>query len=818
MMKCNDHSLEALLDADDDASGVRGVVQHVESCEHCQNRLGQLAAEADEWREARKWLSDADSADGQDDAERAWHRHPRRRATAWTEAMASKLLAPPSHPEMLGRIGRYEVERLIGAGGMGIVFKAFDSELNRPVAVKVLAPHLAGSGAARSRFAREARAAAAVVDEHVVAIHNVETDGESPFLVMQYVPGESLQTRIDRSGPLEVCEILRIGMQTAKGLAAAHAQGLIHRDVKPSNILVESSVDRALLTDFGLARAGDDASLTQTGYHPGTPQFMSPEQARGESVDQRSDLFSLGSVLYTMCTARTPFRAETSYGVLRRITDTDPRPIREINPDVPEWLCAIIAKLMAKGPEDRFDSAAEVADLLEDCLAHVQQPTTVPLPESARQLPVAELANSSDSAGVPKVSASFAIGRRSKWLTGLAAFCFAIVLAGIVIVLELNKGTLKIESDVDDVPIKIMQGDEVVENLTVTKDAAYVRIAAGRYVVEIGGGVDGLEVKNDIVNLQRGGQEVVRIVRRSRQEDGPRSSPAPAVSGLERFQGVWAMNTCDSLAAGFGDSQQVVWDWRWDFRGDEVVWSRSNGEVWKMKCRVDPTKTPHEIDITYLDGPHKGKKSLGMYRWGGIDNRTLEMNVQDPGADVPRPTSISWRSDGQTSLIFLERPDAAQELASMQGDWKFDIFYTDVLPKPRGKGDDRKWHLAPCVIKGKELSWIGSDGHPIRMSFTINPTKLPGEIDATFLSGSHKGEKCRGIYERRGSTLLLCLNDPGSQAPRPKTVSYETLKGRTMIVLVREKVPAKDTMPGTAPPEASHDQTNCPHRFSLSNV
>ena len=165
------------------------------------------------------------------------------------------------------------------------------------------------------------------------------------------------------------------------GLAAAHAQGLVHRDVKPANILLADGVERVKLTDFGLARAADDASLTKTGVIAGTPQYMSPEQARGEAVDQRSDLFSLGSVLYAMCTGRAPFRAETSYGVLRRITDDEPRPIREINPDIPEWLCRIVAKLMSKQPDDRFQSAREVAGLLEACLAHVQQPTVVPLPD-----------------------------------------------------------------------------------------------------------------------------------------------------------------------------------------------------------------------------------------------------------------------------------------------------------------------------------------------------------------------------------------------------------------------------------------------------
>ena len=219
-----------------------------------------------------------------------------------------------------------------------------------------------------------------MVHDNVIEIHGVSEAAGLPYLVMPYVRGPSLQRRLDDEGPLAVVEILRVAMQAAAGLAAAHAQGLVHRDVKPANILLADGIERVKLTDFGLARAADDASLTRTGVIAGTPQYMSPEQARGEPVDPRSDLFSLGSVLYAMCTGRPPFRAETSYGVLRRITDEEPRPIREINPDIPDWLCGIVAKLMAKRPDDRFQSAAEVAALLEQCLAHVQQPTVVPLP------------------------------------------------------------------------------------------------------------------------------------------------------------------------------------------------------------------------------------------------------------------------------------------------------------------------------------------------------------------------------------------------------------------------------------------------------
>ena len=169
-------------------------------------------------------------------------------------------------------------------------------------------------------------------------------------------------------------------MQVADGLSAAHQQGIVHRDIKPSNILLEEGVDRALISDFGLARAADDASLTRTGFHPGTPQYMSPEQASGQSIDARSDLFSLGSMLYTMCTGRPPFRADNSLSVMRRILESEPTPIQEINPNIPEWMCAVITKLMAKSVKDRLSSAAEVRALLEALLSHVQQPLSSSLP------------------------------------------------------------------------------------------------------------------------------------------------------------------------------------------------------------------------------------------------------------------------------------------------------------------------------------------------------------------------------------------------------------------------------------------------------
>jgi hypothetical protein len=285
-----------------------------------------------------------------------------------------EVLGPTQRPDSLGRLGHYEVLAMLGRGAFGIVFKAFDENLQRVVAIKVLSPQLAAMSPARKRFLREARAFAAVRHENVVQVYEIQED-PLPYLVMEYVPGETLQQRINRAGPLDVAEVLRLGRQIAAGLAAAHATGLVHRDVKPGNILLDTLESKARLTDFGLARSADDASLTQSGVIAGTPLYMAPEQAAGEHLDHRADLFSLGSVLYLMCTGRPPFRAATSVAVMRRVVEDTPRPIREIIPEVPSWLCDVIAKLLAKVPRDRYQSAAEVAEVLARYLERPPAPS-----------------------------------------------------------------------------------------------------------------------------------------------------------------------------------------------------------------------------------------------------------------------------------------------------------------------------------------------------------------------------------------------------------------------------------------------------------
>jgi serine/threonine protein kinase len=367
------------------------LIGHLDGCKSCQRSLEELAGDssltqaalhvAEEqppqnsayWRALQQLGGDAA---GQTRASP----HP-----TVVEEVSLDFLSPAEDPQYLGRLSHFEVVQVIGHGGMGVVLKGFDPCLERHVALKVLDPQFANNQTARKRFCREARAAASITHENVVAVHQVEREEGSglPFLVMQLVEGESLEDRLAREGPLPLQDIIRIGAQAASGLAAAHARGLIHRDIKPANILLESHT-RVRLTDFGLARAFDDVKLTQTGFVAGTPLYMSPEQARGEEADHRADLFSLGGVLYAMCTGKAPFEGSTPYIILKRVTEESPRPIREVNPEIPECLAHGIHKLLAKDPVERYQSAAEVAEMLGQWSALLQHPSLpkVPCPEA----------------------------------------------------------------------------------------------------------------------------------------------------------------------------------------------------------------------------------------------------------------------------------------------------------------------------------------------------------------------------------------------------------------------------------------------------
>ena len=277
--------------------------------------------------------------------------------------------------ELFSQRTDYEIQELLGQGGMGTAYKARDVHLNRPVAIKLLAPHLAADETARKRFLREAQSAAAIKHPNVVTIYAIVKTESAPFLVMELIEGVTLRQKIDREGALAVADILRLGTQMADGLAAAHAQGIVHRDMKPGNVLLEHEDEIVKITDFGLARTIDDVSFTKTGEVSGTPDYMSPEQAYAQPIDHRSDLFSLGCILYKMCSGTSPFEAPTTMAVMKRVCEDAPGPLRNLNPGIPVWLEQIVNKLLAKNPDDRFRTATEVSALLGQYLAKLQDPS-----------------------------------------------------------------------------------------------------------------------------------------------------------------------------------------------------------------------------------------------------------------------------------------------------------------------------------------------------------------------------------------------------------------------------------------------------------
>lgn len=378
MILCDRRTAELLINESLSTEETILFEEHLTDCQTCQRLLMEVAggsavldtatamlsssAEMPLWSEKQSSQVGSRISERSDEQVRSGH------------SVDLSFLGPTDDQGSMGRIGNYEIQGIIGRGGMGIVFRAVDSALNRNVAIKILDPGLASVAAARKRFAMEARAMAAISHEHVVPVYTVDEHRGLPYFAMEYVPGGTLESRIRKHGPLDVLSVLRIARQIALALSAAHECGLVHRDIKPANILLDRGVERVRVADFGLARVNSDASHTRSGFIAGTPQFMAPEQVRGETCTEQSDLFSLGTVMYAMCTGHSPFRSESIYGSMQRILHEEPRSICEQVPLIPDWLECFVLKLLSKQPCDRFPDAITVAGLLEQEIAHFENP------------------------------------------------------------------------------------------------------------------------------------------------------------------------------------------------------------------------------------------------------------------------------------------------------------------------------------------------------------------------------------------------------------------------------------------------------------
>src|SRR4051794_27478659 len=275
---------------------------------------------------------------------------------------------------MVGEVlsDRYELEELVGTGGMSSVFRAHDRLLDRKVALKILHEQYTQDDDYVERFRREARAVAALSHPNIVTVIDRGEHEGRQFIVFEYVAGENLKRLIERRGPAPVTTALELGMQIARGLSFAHQQGLVHRDVKPQNVLLNGD-GQAKVTDFGIARSLDvQHGMTQTGTVLGTSDYIAPEQAQGQRVDEHTDVYSLGVVLYELLTSEVPFPGENFVAVAMRHINEPPPPIRDKRPDVPPRVEAAIQRAMAKEPSDRFRTMADLCDELDACLEELR--------------------------------------------------------------------------------------------------------------------------------------------------------------------------------------------------------------------------------------------------------------------------------------------------------------------------------------------------------------------------------------------------------------------------------------------------------------
>ena len=657
--QCPDISeLEALLNGQlSDESEIQ-LRDHIESCGNCQQRIDELdAGDASLPGLGEHLGGPSDTLDSAlqvaieeiNSISRDGGLDP----VVNRSATSLNFLSCSDAPDSIGRLGRYEISDIIGRGGMGLVLKGYDPQLKRVVAIKVLSPELASNPNARKRFRREGQAAAAVSHDHVVTIHGVDEANGLPHLVMEYVSGQSLQDRIDQDGPLELKEILRIGMQAASGLAAAHAQGLVHRDIKPANILLENGVERVKITDFGLARAVDDVHITRQGVVAGTPEYMSPEQAQSEPVDHRSDLFSLGCVLYVMCTGRPPFRAESTVAMIRRVCDHEPRAIREVNADIPDPLANLVSKLLAKDSDDRLQSASEVSELLGKYLAHVQQPETNPCPEDTALLcdpseHALELANSHRMRIVfAAILLVTMVGLSVSEGTGVTT------VAMTVIRLVRGEGTLVIEVTDPEVSVAL-NGDDLIISGAGLKE---LRLPVGQYELEAKR--NGRKLKQELVTIARDDRSVIRISTEATSRSlSVRNVDAPL--GIPSYDGQsftfvdWETGDLAIHDLGTGQVRRLTQNGRWtgQFAGDSKV-SRAGNQV--AYVWVDETASSKPVSLRVVSLNDDAATPRHVFS----DDALTELSLLDwsPNEKVVLVELQRGIQDHQIGLIEIESGD-----------------------------------------------------------------------------------------------------------------------------------------------------------------
>lgn len=562
------------------------------------------------------------------------------------------LLSPPQQDGELGRLGPFRVLEILGVGGMGVVFRAEDMPLGRIVALKAMKPQLAASRAACERFRREACAAASFEHNHVVTIYQVGEERGIPFFSMELLEGESLRSRLQREGSLPVREVIRIGREIAEGLAAAHRRGPLHRDIKPDNIWLESEHGQVKIVDFGLVCAVDQrSSLTHSGTILGTPHYMAPEQVCGEAVDERCDLFSLGSLLYHLATGQPPFAGSNLFATLVAVSQQDVSPPHVLNPQLPRELSDVIMQLLAKQPENRIQTASEVVRRLG---------------QIERGLSTGEIA----------VAAQPPRRRIRRWLS-VGGFAAALLLAVVVYVIT-DKGTLVIEAD-DSVAVTVEAGEVKIQDkasgrqfgVSVGENA----LRPGEYEIVAAELPAGVQFSAREFSIHRGKEQRIRISLRSgplAAEAKPSSASTSAKAEPPKTETLGTVETVESLVVQPGQpiSPFVL------VREPAVL---PGVHAWT----VETTEQRSEVTLIVFspDGRRVATSGYdGVVRIWDPENRTLQKMIVCPR----RVQDICWSPDG-TSLA-TTHPEGSEA----------------------NQGDVCVWRIEPdvkCVRRFRRAAW-----------------------------------------------------------------------------------------------------------------
>ena len=424
----------------------------------------------------------------------------------------------PDDDESLGLLAGFRLRELLGSGGTGVVFRAYDIALDREIALKVLRPSL--GDLARERFVAEARAAASIDHENVVAIYQVGEQERLAWIAMKWVPGETLESRLVREGSLAEDEVRQLSIQIAKGLSEAHRQQLVHRDIKPANVWIGDADGKILILDFGLVRITDsDPALTATGMLAGTPNFMSPEQAKGQELDARSDLFSLGCVMYQMITGTLPFGSHTILATLQAIQTQQPEPPFLFAEDCSEELSDLTMALLEKQPANRVDSAESLVHCLEttrgDWPANIKRCVA-----AKRESETSQQDTKATRTQNGRFGAGTFLGAALLGLFGFGLYWFA----PHIIRIATNQGELVIKTEDEDVKVTVLENGEKVRVLDTSSGAAF-DIRSGEFQIAAMGKNKNIEfdVIPNRLTMRRGDRVVVTVTRKLK--------PVPLLSG-----------------------------------------------------------------------------------------------------------------------------------------------------------------------------------------------------------------------------------------------------------------------------------------------